>query len=77
MEETKDAAMQWIVAGKPVVYRYGWGWKGARAKYVTKEWALAHIKPYTFGKNFWSLSWIQFEGQLVLEMNELSESDMM
>jgi hypothetical protein len=77
MEETKEAAMQWIESGKPVVYRCGCGWKGARAHYVTKEWALAHIKPYTFGKNFWILSWIQFEGQTALEMNELSESDMM
>lgn len=75
-KETKEAAREWIEAGKPCVYRYGWGWKGAGARPVTKEKALEMLPRYDFGKGFYSLSYIEIDGVETLEFNELSENDM-
>lgn len=74
--ETREGAREWIEAGKPCVYRYGWGWKGAPARSITKEKALELLPKYSFGKGFYELSYIKLEGREVLEFNELSENDM-
>ena len=76
IKETKEFAQQWIEEGKPCVYRYGWGWKGAGARKITKEKALELLPQYSFGKGFYELSFIKLDGQTTLEFNELSENDM-
>ena len=76
MEKTIEAAKAWIEEGKPCVYRYGWGWKGASARPITKEKALELLPKYSFGKGFYELSFIKMDGEVVLEFNELSENDM-
>lgn len=76
MEKTKEFAKEWIEAGKPCVYRYGWGWKGATARPITKEKALNLLPKYSFGIGFYELDFISYGGKDVLEFNELSENDM-
>ena len=76
IKETKEFVQQWIEAGNPCVYRYGWGWKGAGAKTLTNERALELLPNYSFGKGFYELSFIKEDGKDVLEFNELSENDM-
>ena len=76
MEQTKESAREWIEAGKPCVYRYGWGWKGASARPITKEKALELLPKYDFGKGFYELSYIKVDGVDTLEFNELSVNDM-
>lgn len=72
----RDEARRWIEAGKKCVYRYGWKYRGAGCREITKEKALELFPKYDFGKGFWSLSWITEKGENVLEFNELSENDM-
>ena len=76
MEQTKESAREWIEAGKPCVYRYGWGWKGASARPITKEEALKLLTKYSFGIGFYELSFIKVNGEDTLEFNELSANDM-
>ena len=75
-KETKEFARQWIEEGKLCIYRYGWGWKGAGAREITKEEALKKLPNYSFGKGFYELSFTIRDGKEVLEFNELSENDM-
>lgn len=75
--KTKEFAKKWIEDGKPCVYRYGWGWKGAGARSITKEKALELLPKYSFGMGFYELGFIKgSDGGYVLEFNELSENDM-
>jgi hypothetical protein len=76
MEKTKEFAKQWIEEGKPCVYRYGWGWKGAGARTLSKEKALSLLPSYSFGMGFYELDFIKVNGVDTLEFNELSENDM-
>lgn len=76
MEKTKEFAKQWIEEGKPCVYRYGWGWKGAGAREITKENALKLLPKYSFSKGFYELDFIHIDDKDVLEFNELSVNDM-
>ena len=76
MEKTKEFAKKWIEQGKPCVYRYGWGWKGASARSLSQDKALELLPKYSFGKGFYELDFIQIDGKDVLEFNELSENDM-
>ena len=76
MEQTKEAAREWIEAGKPCVYRYGWGWKGASGRPITKEKSLELLPKYSFGNGFYQLDYIKVNGVDTLEFNELSENDM-
>ena len=73
---TKEEARKWIEDGKPCVFRYGWGWKGADAQPLSKEQALEKLPYYSFGKGFYELSFIEIDGVRTLEFNELSENDM-
>lgn len=76
-KNTKENARKWIEEGKPCVYRYGWGWKGAGARPISKERALELLPSYSFGKGYYELSFTHDKnGQEVLEFNELSENDM-
>lgn len=75
-QKNKEFAKKWIESGKPCVYRYGWGWKGAGARTISKEEALKLLPKYDFGKGFYELDFIMLNGREVLEFNELSENDM-
>ena len=76
MEKTKESAKQWIEDGKPCVYRYGWGYRGASARTISKEKALSLLPKYSFGMGFYELDFIKIDGVDTLEFNELSENDM-
>lgn len=79
MENTKQAAINFVNNGGKCIYRYGWQWKGAGANYKTKEWALEQLqkKYWSFNKGFYNLNWKDWnDGETVLEFNELSENDM-
>ena len=78
LEQTIEAAKKFIEEGGKCIYRYGWAWKGAGANYKTKEWALSQLAKnwWGFGKGFYILSWIERDGETVLEFNELGENDM-
>ena len=75
-KNTIEYAKKWIEDGKPCCFRYGWGWKGAGARPLTKEQALKKLPGYAFGKGFYTLSFIKIDGVDTLEFNELSENDM-
>lgn len=79
MENTKESALQWVKDGKPCIYVYGWRWKGAQERYVSQEEAqrmLDEQPQWSFGKGFYELSFIKYDGRTVLEFNELSLNDM-
>lgn len=75
-KKTKEYARQWIEDGKPCCFRYGWGWKGAGARPLTKEQALKRLPDFDFGKGFYMLGFITIDGVETLEFNEVSENDM-
>lgn len=75
-KETKEFAQQWIEEGNPCVYRYGWGYRGAGAREITKEKALELLPKYSFGMGFYELSFTKIDDKDTLEFNELSENDM-
>lgn len=55
-KETKEFAREWIESGRPCRYRYGFGFRGAASKPITKERALELLPKYSFGMGFYSLS---------------------
>lgn len=67
----------WILAGKKCVYRHGWGWKGARARFISQEEALKLLPVYSPGVGFYELDFCMEDGEEVLEFNELSANDML
>lgn len=75
--ETKRAAQEWVENDGKCVYRYGWAYRGAKAHYITKEKALELLPGYSFGMGFYELDWITFNGETVLEFNELGENDLL
>ena len=77
MENTKEFARQWIEQGKPCIYRYGWAYRGAKARTISQSEAEALLPKYSFGTGFYELSFTQVNGKDVLEFNELSENDML
>jgi len=76
MQKIKNKQKKWIESGKPCMYRYGWSWKGAGARTISKEEALELLPKYDFGKGFYELSFITLNGIEVLEFNERGENDM-
>ena len=56
MENTKEKAKEWIEAGRPCRYRYGFGFRGASSSPLTKEEALRLLPKYSFGMGFYELS---------------------
>ena len=75
--QQRAEAKMWVENGGKCVYRYGWGWKGAGTRTLSQEDALAKFPSYGFGMGFYTLSWIEIDGEKVLEFNELSENDML
>lgn len=92
MENTKENAKKWIEEGKPCRYRYGFGFRGASSRPLTKEEALRLLPKYDFGMGFYELSFekdrrvlpshssnctiTESYGDTVLMFNEYSENDM-
>lgn len=74
--ELRKKAEDWINNGNPCIYRYGWAYRGASAREITKEKALELLPKYSFGMGFYELSFTKYNGKDVLEFNELSENDM-
>lgn len=66
-KETKEFAKQWIEDGKPCMYRYGFGYKGAIGKSISKEEALKLFPKYSFGMSFYELS---FERNRVVDYEQ-------
>ncbi len=61
--ELKKKAEEWVNDGKPCIYRYGWGWKGAGAREIFKEEAGKLLPKYSFGMGFYELSFTTHNGQ--------------
>ncbi len=80
MKETREAARQWIIDGKPCQRRYGWAWKGGRTEPLSNGEALRMLdenRQWSFGKGFYMLDWRKEGGVDVLEFDKLSEADML
>lgn len=82
LEEVKgwtkeDILHKWIEADRPCTFIYGFAYKGAKARLITKEEALKKIKTHSFGIGYHSMEWTVFNGMAVLQFSEYSESDMM
>lgn len=75
--ETREAAQEWVEAGNPCTFRYGWGWKGASARPITTDEAREKLKKHSFGTGFYTMWWEEENGQVVLNFNELSANDML
>lgn len=75
-EDLKKQAEEWVKSGKPCIYRYGWAYRGARAREITQEKASELLPKYSFGMGFYELSFTKHDGQEVLEFNELSANDL-
>lgn len=73
---TMQAAQEWVEAGNPCTFRYGWSYKGASSRHLTTEQAKEKLKVHTFGIGFYTLWWEEENGQTVLNFNELSANDM-
>ena len=76
IQKTKEFAKQWIEDNRPCVYRYGFAFKGASTKRITKEEALNLLPSYHFGIGFYEIGFIEFEGEMVLKFNEFGENDL-
>ena len=77
LPKTKQAAIKWVESGNPCTFRYGWGWKGEKPRYLTNEEAKEKLKTHNFGIGFYTLWWEVEDGRVVLNFNELSVNDMM
>ena len=79
IQKTKEYAKQWIEDGNPCMYRYGYAYKGATSRNITKEKALELLPSYSFGMGFYELDFEKDKasGETVLMFNEFSENDML
>ena len=76
-EYTKeDIIHKWIEAGNPCTLIYGFRFKGATSKPISKEEALKRVQSHSFGKDYYSMEWTVTGGRVVLEFQEYSEGDM-
>lgn len=69
-------ADEWVKAGKPCTFRYGFAYRGASAKRISPAKASELIKTHSFGMGFYTMHWRDFEGERVLEFNELDANDL-
>lgn len=77
--KTKDKIINdWILKGRPCAFRYGFAYKGAGCRLLTKAEALDKIRTHSFGMGFYEMYFeiIQSIGDVALVFNEFSESDM-
>lgn len=79
MENTKQAALDWVNNGNLCTYRYGLAYKGAKAKVISKSEALEKLnkeRGWDFGMGFYELCWSKYKEETCLEFNELGENDL-
>lgn len=74
MQETKEAARQFIENGGKCMYGFGL-WNGPR-NYISKEEALQKLDNYNFGMGFYELHWMERQGETILVFKELHENDL-
>lgn len=72
----KEEAKTFIENGGKCQFRFGYAWKGAGARPLTKEQALEKLPKFNFGMGFYELDWMEVNGERVLEFNELGENDL-
>lgn len=77
LSETKRAAQEWVENGGKCIYRFGWAYRGASAQTITMEKAKELLPSYSFGMGFYELGWTTYNGETVLEFNELGENDLL
>lgn len=65
-----------IKQGVPCFQRFGFSWKGASTKPITKEKALQLLPNYSPGMGFYELREEEVNGEPCLTFVEYSESDM-
>lgn len=65
-----------IEAGFPCYQQFGFSWKGATPRKISKETALELLPKYSPGMGFWELSERVIYGYPSLVFTEYSESDM-
>lgn len=76
IKKTKEFARQWIDENRPCAYRYGYAWKGASARNITKDKALELLPSFSFGMGFYELDFESLNGVQTLVFNEFSENDL-
>ncbi len=77
--KSKDKIINdWIMKGRLCGFRYGWAYRGAGWRIISKEEALEKIKHHSFGMGFYTMDFeiSSAHGDVVLIFNELSENDM-
>lgn len=74
--KTKEKALEWIKEGKRCMFRYGYEWKGAGTRPITKEKALELLPKYSFVMGFYELDFIKYQGEEVLLFNEFGANDL-
>lgn len=66
-----------IEAGIPCYQQFGFSWKGATPRLITKEKALELLPKFSPGMGFWELSERTIDGKTSLVFTEYSEADML
>lgn len=71
-------ASDWIDKDRPCAFRYGFAYKGANTRIISKAEALDKLRLHSFGNGFYTMDFeiIQSIGDVALVFCELSESDM-
>ena len=67
---------KWINAGKLVVGGFGFQYRGAGTGVIDNTTAAKNFHKYHFGMGFYELSWVEYKGQVALQMREYSENDL-
>ena len=74
---TKDQLKEKIENGIPCYYRYGYAYKGAGKRKITKEEALELLPKYSFGMGFYEILDYTNDSSPYIVFNEYSENDLL
>lgn len=72
----KNEVLKFINNDGKCFYQYGFGFKGAGKRPITKDKALDLFPKYSFGMGFYELDWITVDGEDAILFNEFSENDL-
>lgn len=72
----KNVVLEFINNNGKCFYQYGFGFKGASKRSITKDEALELFPKYSFGMGFYELDWITVDGEDAILFNEYSENDL-
>lgn len=73
MTQDKNEILKWIENGGKCLYCYGFIYKGATPREISKERALELLPKFSFGMGHYELSWYD---ENTLFFNEFSENDL-